>query len=139
MPVNHSPVKFTKHEDLRPFKVDAETFWEVARFAGDGYDRADLAGARGWSALYDWGQDGWTFLDPPYYVAYIRDTQDSFEFATNCEGDVDVWRFPTKELREQAIDLWAFLNWQFHKRAWVEGSTVERIPEHLRGPWRSRL
>lgn len=61
-------VTFTKPEDLCPFKVPAETFWEIARFAGDGYDRADLARTRGWSAQYNWGQDGWDFLEPPYYM-----------------------------------------------------------------------
>lgn len=128
-------VTFTKPEDLCPFKVPAETFWEIARFAGDGYDRADLARTRGWSAQYNWGQDGWDFLEPPYYMGYIRDTDDGFEFATNCEGDVDVWRFPTKELREQAMDLWAFLNWERKGESWVQGVTADAIPDHLRGPF----
>lgn len=126
----------TKPEDLSPFRVPSEAFWQVERMAGgDGYDVMDKAAEYQWVPVSGWGRDGWDFLEWPYYVGYVRNAAEGFEFATNCEGDVDVWRFPTKELREQAMDLWAFLNWERKGESWAKGFTADSIPDHLRGPY----
>lgn len=126
----------TKAEDLRPYKIDAEAFWQIERMAGgDGYDAMEKAAEYKWVAVSGWGRDGWDFLEWPYYVGYVRNTPEGFEFATNCEGDVDVWRFPSRELRERAMDLWAFLSWERKSEKWVEGVTADAIPGHLRGPF----
>jgi hypothetical protein len=129
-----TPTAITKPEDLRPYKVDAEAFWQIERMAGgDGYDVMDVAQKHEWLAVSGWGRDGWDFLEWPYYVGYVRNTPEGFEFATNCEGDIDVWRFPSRELRERAMDLWAFLNWERKNETWVAGVSADAIPDHLRG------
>lgn len=120
--------------DLSEFAVKAETFWDVSRNSGaDGYDTMDDAAKQRWVAVSGWGRDGWDFLEWPYYVGYVRNTSDGFELATNCEGDVDVWRFPTLAARVAAMDDLAFWHWQIKGKPWVEGIYPDERPDHLRG------
>jgi hypothetical protein len=121
--------------DLSAFKIGSEAFWEKARLSGDGYDVMDEAATHEWVAVSSWGRDGWDLLEWPYYVLYVRNTAAGFELATNCEGDVDAWRFPTLAERQDAIDKLAFANWQRKEEEWVEGIHPDEIPAYLRGPY----
>lgn len=127
-------------ETMTAYRVAPEQFWEAVRFAGDGYDRTTLAAKLGWVARYNWGRDGWDLLDPPYYIAYTRDTRDGYELATNCEGDVTVYCFPDEALRTQAIDALALWFWQQHpsRCPLLAASDDGTVPDALRGPWRLR-
>lgn len=133
-------------DGMRAYKVPSEQFWALG-YLVDGYDRMDLAAKFGdWKAVSCWGRDGWDLLRWPYYVLYLRNTEAGFEMATNCEGDTDMWRFPTEALRTEAVDQLAFWQWQQDGARWVakpEGDisgrlTPENIPSALRGPY-SRL
>ena len=133
------PARLTE-ETMSRYTVAPEQFWEAVRFAGDGYDRATLAAKLGWTALYGWGRDGWDLLDPPHYIAYTRDTRDGYELATNCEGDVTMYRFPTEKLRTEAIDALALWFWRQHpdRCPVIQGCADGPVPDELRGPYRHR-
>lgn len=123
--------------ELEECQVDSEAFWEIGRLV-DGYDRMELAGKCGWAPVSRWGRDGWDLLEWPYYVAYVRNVVDpgrrtdiasrerlpglvAYQLATNCEGDTEVWSFPTSGQRERAIDALAFWHWKHCGAQWVEG------------------
>lgn len=119
----------------REFKIDPpEPFWETER-GGDGYDRMEAAEKHKWAAVSVWGRHGWDFLEWPYYIGYVRNTAEGFEFATNCEGDVDWYRFPTNEARIEHMDRLAFWHWQNKGESWVKYAHPDRIPARLRGPF----
>lgn len=118
----------------REFKrTPPESFWEATRYAGDGYDTMDEAAKHEWLAVSSWGRDGWDFLEWPYYVAYVRNSPDGFEFATNCEGDVDWYVFPTQAERIEHMDRLAFWHWQIKDNPWVEGIHPDNIPAKFKG------
>lgn len=121
--------------DLSEYAVAPEAFWEEARCVGDGYDRSEVARGQGWRPVAAWGRDGWDLLEWPYYMAFFRETPDGFEFATNCEGDVDVYRFASAEERVQAVDRLAFWHWQIKGREWVRDIYADDVPDHLKGPY----
>ena len=97
--------------------------WEAARFAGDGYDRAEVVERVGWRPIASWGVKGWDLGDWPYVMFYFREgavqTTDehgnavpAFELAVNVEGDVDQFAFPSKEAREHKVDELAGFYWR---------------------------
>jgi hypothetical protein len=130
----------TNHtEDLLTpqYRLAPETFWTVSQMRGDdGYDRMDAARPRGWDAIPSWGRDGWDLGSWPLVVVYHRRTQAGFELAECVEGDVTVYRYPTKAQRDAATDQLAFFHWQHNGEPWVAGiATFADAPAHLRGPF----
>lgn len=102
----------------------------------DGYDRIEAASPQRWYAIPGWGRDGWELGSWPLVVIFHRNTADGFELAENVEGDVTAYRFPTRELRDQATDALAYFHWRHTHEPWVAG--IERfddLPAELRGPY----
>ena len=100
-------------DGMAAYKTTAEPIWAISRDkGGDGYDTADDVRTEGWRAIDSWGRDGWTLLEWPYYMGYQRQRAGRFDFATNCEGDVEVYSFPTEALRTEAIDAIAWWHWK---------------------------
>lgn len=129
------PVPLTDKE-LAGYEVAPEGYWEVARLAGDGYDRMEVARRYGWRETASWGLGGWDLGQWPYVVIFVRNKDDLFEAATNCEGDTTVYRFPNRELRNAAIDAIAFFHWKHQDEDWVKGiATAQDMPPKLRGPF----
>lgn len=129
-------------QEKQQYKIEPEKFWEAGRCV-DGYDRMDLAAKvkPPWRAVGSWGRDGWDLGQWPYVVFYLREVDGAFQYATNVEGDVYAWSFPTEEMRNTAVDAEALWYWQQRGESWVqrrEGSepyTVDTMPEKLRGPF----
>ena len=67
-------------------------------------------------------------------VIYHRDHPDGSELAYYVEGDLTVYRYPTRELRDAATDCLAFWHWKHEDEDWVAGvDSVDVAPDHLRG------
>lgn len=98
-----------------------------------------FAEARGWKPVSAWGKDGWDFLTWPYYMGYTRQIVDggtvTYEFATDCEGDITVQQFDTAGEREAVMNELAFWSWKNRNESWVAG--LERIEDNpnLMGPF----
>jgi hypothetical protein len=122
------------------YRVAPEVFWQLSQMRGDdGYDRIEAAVGRGWQAVPSWGLDGWDLGAWPLVVISHRRTPDGFELAYDVEGDITVYRFPTRELRNAATDCLAFWHWKQDAEEWVDGiDSTDAAPERLRGPfsWR---
>jgi hypothetical protein len=136
------------------YEVKPEAFWDIGRMDGDdGYDAAaraegkDVGGRYStvvakvpWAPVYSWGRDGWDMLSAPYYILYWRtltiDSDVFYQALTNCEGDVNMWSFPTPALRERHGDELAFFGWKNHGDEWVSAiESADQMPERLRGPF----
>lgn len=127
-------------DELKTYRVAPEVFWEVLQVRGDdGYDRMGPARQRGWDAIPSWGRDGWDLGSWPLVVVYHRQSPNGWEMAVNVEGDVTCYRFPTRELLDEATDLEAFFYWHWAGEQWIEGAkTASEMPDHCRGPYSSR-
>lgn len=132
-------------QEKQQYKIEPEAFWEAGRMV-DGFDRQDLAAKHGkppWRAVSSWGRDGWDLGKWPYVVFYFREVDgDKFQYATNVEGDVYAWSFPTEEMRNTAVDAEALWYWQNQGESWVqryregrEPYSVDTMPAKLRGPF----
>ena len=119
------------------YRVAPETFWDVAHMRGDtGYDVMEPARGHGWEAIANWGLDGWDLGSWPYVVVFHRDSVDGWEIAEYVEGDLTVYRYPTRGLRDAATDCLAFCHWKHQDEEWVAGvDSVETAPWRLRGPF----
>jgi hypothetical protein len=95
------------------YRVRRELFWDRARMQGDdGYDVMERAGVHRWRAIPSWGRDGWDLGAWPLVVILHRTTGGVSEIAYYVEGDVEVYRYPTRELRDAATDCLAFWHWR---------------------------
>ncbi len=119
------------------YRVTPEAFWQLSQLRGDdGYDRMEAARGRGWSAVPSWGRDGWDLGAWPLVVISHRSTTEGFELAYDVEGDITVYRYPTRELRDAATDCLAFWHWKHQGEDSVDGvETVDAAPDRLRGPF----
>jgi hypothetical protein len=118
------------------FEIHPDPFWAAAKLAGgDGYDRMDTAMAHGWFPIPCWGKDGWDLGDWPYVIVYARDTQDRFEVAQDCEGDVTCWTFNTAQERVRFLDRLAVYWWRSSGAAWFHAISPDELPRIL-GPFR---
>ncbi len=121
------------------YGVAPETFWDVARMRGDtGYDVMEPARAHGWEAIPGWGLDGWDLGSWPVRRLPPR-RRPRVGLAEYVEGDLTVYRYPTRELRDAATDCLTFWHWKHHGESWVAGvESVDAAPDRLRGPfsWR---
>jgi hypothetical protein len=117
------------------YQVAPEPFWQLAQIRGeDGDDRIEKARPYGWCAVPSWGLDGWDLGTWPLVVILHRQSADGFELAYDVEGDVTVYRYPTRELRDAATDCLAFWHWKHHSAEWVEGEdNIDAAPDRLRG------
>lgn len=86
--------------------------FELARFAGDGYDRAEVVERAGWHPLASWGRKGWDLGDWPYVMVYTRRKGEDYQVAVNVEGDTDVETFETLAERNARIDSIAAFYWK---------------------------
>ena len=119
------------------FRVCPEGFWSTARLLGDdGYDRMTTAAQRGWDAVSAWGSQGWDLGEWPYAVIFHRTRDGANELAENVEGDVTMYSYPTRALRDRATDAMAFFHWHLHAEEWVAGlANAEDMPATLCGPF----
>jgi hypothetical protein len=117
------------------YRAAPDAFWRVAQVRGDdGHDRMKAAGGRGWRAVPSWGIDGWDLGVWPLVVISHRRSADGFELAYDVEGDITVYQYPTRELRDAATDCLAFWHWKHHPQEWVDGvERVDAAPDRLRG------
>ena len=117
------------------YRVPGESFWEVARMLGDdGYDVMNRAWPYRWRVIPSWGREGWDLGSWPLVVMFHRTVGDAHELAYYVEGDVRLYRYPTRELRDAATDVLAFWHWRNAGEEWVTGiGRVEDAPGHLRG------
>jgi len=117
------------------YRVPGESFWDRARMLGDdGYDVMERAEAHYWSVIPSWGRDGWDLGSWPLVIMCHRTSGGAYELAYYVEGDVRVYRYPARELRDAATDVLAFWHWRHAEEEWVAGiERVEDAPEHLRG------
>jgi hypothetical protein len=82
------------------------------------------------------GLDGWDLGCWPYVVVYHRHTGETWDLAECVEGDLTVYRYPTRERRDAATDCLAFWHWKHHGESWVAGvESVDAAPGRLRGPF----
>lgn len=119
------------------YRVAPEAFWHLAQMRGeDGYDRIKTAQQHGWRAVPSWGIEGWGLGAWPLVVISHRHTARGFDLAYNVEGDVTIYRYPTRELRDAATDCLAFWHWKHAGEDWVDGvESIDAAPDHLRGPF----
>jgi hypothetical protein len=115
--------------------VETEAFWTIAQMRGDdGYDRIELARLHAWHAIPSWGRDGWDLGSWPLVVIFHRRIDAGYELAYNVEGDITVYRYPTRELLDAATDGLAFWHWKHDGESWVAGvDSIDDAPAHLRG------
>jgi len=117
------------------YRVAPEPFWQLAQIHGeDGYDRIEMAQTHGWRAVPSWGLEGWDLGTWPLVVIFHGQSADGFELAYDVEGDVTVYRYPTRELRDAATDCLAFWHWKHDGEDWVDGvESIDAAPNRLRG------
>jgi hypothetical protein len=117
------------------YEVASEAIWKLSQIRGqDGYERIDAVSARGWNAIPSWGLEGWDLGDWPLVVIFHRHSADGYELAYDIEGDVTVYRYPTRELRDAATDCLAFWHWKHAGARWVDGvDGIDNAPGRLRG------
>jgi hypothetical protein len=124
------------------YRVAPAAFWSAALLLGDGgYDVMEPARRQVWEAIPSWGRDGWDLGSWPLVIVFHRDTSACFELAEYVEGDVTVYRYPSRELRDAATDRLAFFHWEHEGEEWVGGiESADDMPSRLRGPFtRARL
>lgn len=121
------------------YRVIPEPFWAISQMRGDdGYDRIEAARRFRWTAIPAWGRDGWDLGSWPLVVVFHRQSPGRFELAENVEGDVTVYCYMTRELRDEATDQLAFWHWRHDCEDWVQGiGSLDQAP-HLRGAYSSR-
>lgn len=119
------------------YRVAPELFWELAQIRGeDGYDRITTAQQHGWRAVSSWGLEGWNLGAWPLVVILHRRSARGFELAYDVEGDVTVYRYLTRELRDAATDCLALWHWKHDGEDWVDGvESIDATPDRLRGPF----
>lgn len=117
------------------YRIAPEAIWQISQVRGqDGYERMNTARAHGWAAIPSWGLEGWDLGAWPLVIIFHRQSADSFEFAYDVEGDVTVYRYPTRELRDAATDCLAFWHWKHDSEDWVDGvESIDAAPDRLRG------
>jgi|HubBroStandDraft_6_1064221.scaffolds.fasta_scaffold33020_5 hypothetical protein len=118
------------------YRVTPEVFWTVCHMRGDdGYDRIEAAQRYGWDAIPAWGRDGWDLGSWPLAVIFHRAIRQGYELAENVEGDITVYRYPTRGMRDAATDQLAFWHWKHQDQEWVAGIDSIDDASHLRGPF----
>jgi len=123
--------------EFQTYVTEPDGFWQNTWRYGGGYDVMERAVQKGWRAIAGWGSDGWTLGSWPYVIIFHRDQEGQYDLAYYVEGDVTMYRCPTKELRNQVTDELAFFHWKHRDEEWVDGyDTVEQLPADLRGPYR---
>jgi hypothetical protein len=117
------------------YQVTPESVWHFSQMRGqDGYERIDTMRAHGWIAVPSWGLEGWDLGGWPLIVIFHRHSADGYEVAYDVEGDVTVYRYPTRELGDAATDCLAFWHWKHDGALWVDGiESIDDAPDHLRG------
>jgi hypothetical protein len=117
------------------YQIAPEAVWQLSQVCGqDGYERMNIARARGWTAIPSWGLEGWDLGAWPLVIIFHRHSADSFELAYDVEGDVTVYRYPTRELRDAATDCLAFWHWKHDSEDWVDSvESIDAAPDRLRG------
>jgi hypothetical protein len=92
---------------------------------GDGYDWMETLEGTGWSALPNWGSDGWDAGAWPLIVFAVARTRDEsgelFGYGTNVEGDTATHWFRSQGACFEAITTEVFFHWQLGQS---DGPTV---------------
>jgi hypothetical protein len=119
------------------YQIAPEVFWHLDQIRDeDGYDRIKAVQPHGWRAVSSWGLEGWDLGAWPLVVILHRRITRGFELAYDVEGDITVYRYPTRELRDAATDCLAFWHWKHDGKDWVDGvESVDAARDRLRGPF----
>jgi hypothetical protein len=117
------------------YRIAPEAVWQISQVRGqDGYERIEAVSSRGWTAIPSWGLEGWGLGTWPLVVICHRKSADGFELAYDVEGDVTIYRYPTRELRDAATDCLAFWQWRQDSAEWVDDvDSIDDAPDRLRG------
>ena len=117
------------------YEIAPEAVWQLSQVCGqDGYQRMTTARARGWIAIPSWGLEGWDLGAWPLVIIFHRHSADGFELAYDVEGDITVYQYPTRELRDAATDCLASWRWKHDSAEWVDGvNSIDAAPDRLRG------
>ena len=116
---------------MTAYERDREVF-EAARFAGDGYDRAEMVARIGWQSMASWGVNGWDLGDWPYVMVYRRTRTDDdgvtwYGLAVNVEGDTDLTEYRTEDDWRAKVQEVAEFYWRHNGN----GPTAEDRAEGL--------
>ncbi|CAM3307774.1 hypothetical protein PSET11_02458 [Arthrobacter ulcerisalmonis] len=81
----------------------------------DGYDYMDRAAKHGWSAMGNWGEEGYDLGAWPYVIMFVRVVRDGgrhlYGFGRYVEGDLSADYYRSKEACNEAISRQAFWYW----------------------------
>jgi hypothetical protein len=119
------------------YRVAPDAFWHLTQIHDeDGYDRIKAAQQHGWRAVSSWGLEGWDLGAWPLVVILHCRGARGFELAYDVEGDITVYQYPTREVRDAATDCLAFWHWKHAGEDWVDGvESIDVAPDRLRGPF----
>jgi hypothetical protein len=119
------------------YRVAPVVFWQLLHIPGDdGYDYMRIMQPLRWCVVSSWGLEGWNLGDWPLVVILHRRTTCGFELAYKVEGDITVYRYPTRDLRDAATDCLALWHWIHDGKDWVDGvESIDAAPDRLRGPF----
>jgi hypothetical protein len=107
----------------------------------DGYDWMDDISVHGWTAIPNWGTDGWDAGQWPYVIIAVTRTADAtgelFGVATYCEGDVSCSYYRTQKAQWEEITRHVFFSW---KNGQADGpddlpETAAELPDGNRAPY----
>lgn len=82
----------------------------------EGYDYIDRAARAGWSAMGNWGEEGYDLGAWPYVIMFTRVVRDGgrylYGFGHYVEGDLSADYYRSKEACNEAISRQAYWYWK---------------------------
>ena len=124
--------------ELQQYRIAVDPYLESISSFG-GYEVIGKATQRHWNVVSSWGKDGWDLGSWPLVIVFFRTHEGKYDLLYYVEGDMTLYRTPTKELRNAICDELAFFHWQAQEEDFVKGyESVEELPSELRGPYSRR-
>lgn len=108
---------------------------------GDGYDWMETLESTGWSALPNWGSEGWDAGAWPLIVFAVARTRDEdgelFGYGTYVEGDTSAHWYRSQTACFEAITAEVFFHWQMEQSDGpkVLPATAGELPDADRKPY----
>ena len=126
-------------KEMKQYEVsEPEAFWLGALLSGDDYAVINRAEKKGWEAIGHWGRDNWTVGAWPYSILFHRDQEHCYELVEWSEGNVTMYRCPSREIRDVITDVLALHYWKHWKNGpWPEVAayeSIDQLPAGMRGP-----